>query len=585
MTADVRGHVHVVLRWLATAEVAPPFEVPGTSLAEQVRLAALGSLVAATFDYLDLGSDLPALEQHVPLKEWMGSFTTVPPHVVEALAGCLASDPEGALASIYSGTVSSSNRRRLGTFFTPAAEVAQMLAGCARVGLEPRTVVDVGAGVGIFTAAARRKWKAAIVLAVDINPVTLGLLGLLAASQQALASAGRPGVQLVLADFVDFAERQFASLPGPRLILGNPPYTRMQLLPSEERSRLLEAAGALCGSRASLSAIITAISLRQLRAEDGIALLLPAQWLEADYARELRAEIWSMTRRTVDLHMFRADLFSDAQVDAVSLLVGPERSRAAGRFSTSTESSSTTTIHPRNITTPPSWRRLFGSNLEDGSPGAPPQPDPLRLSEFATVKRGVATGANWFFVLTDAQRREYMLPNTVLRPMLRRLRDHLGDVLTQESLRALPEREQRWLLIAAPRKNRNASATKYIAMGLQQGVADGVLCSERRDWFNLRGEVKTPDVIVGPSTKDVFRFVENLAGSPITNNLYGLIWRPEVGSETRRAILTWLRSAEGQSVIASAARSQGAGLLKIEPRALSGLRLPARFKAQEAAPR
>lgn len=93
----------------------------------------------------------------------MASSTTVSPPVVEALARCLATDPEGGLGSIYSGTVSSANRRCLGTFFTPADEVAQMLAGCERVGLEPRTVVDVcaGVGVGIFAAAARRKWETA----------------------------------------------------------------------------------------------------------------------------------------------------------------------------------------------------------------------------------------------------------------------------------------------------------------------------------------------------------------------------------------------------------------------------------------
>lgn len=283
------GHVATVLTWLKQEEAAAlPFEVPGTTSVERVRLAALGSLVAATLVHLGLDSQLPALEQHAPLKEWMGKRVTVPTDVVEAFALCVRSAPEESLAAIYAGAVSSANRRRLGTFFTPPAEVEQMLAGCVRVGLEPQTVFDVGAGVGIFTAAAHRTWRTADVLAVDINPVTLGLLGLLAASQGALAGPDSPGIRLVLADFVGLVQREFSTAPGPRLIPGNPPYTRMQLLPQADRSRLVQAAHPLCGSRASLSTIIAAVSLQHLAPEDGMALLLPAQWLESDYARPLR---------------------------------------------------------------------------------------------------------------------------------------------------------------------------------------------------------------------------------------------------------------------------------------------------------
>lgn len=580
MAAD--GYVEAVLTWLRQADMTPvPFEVPGTSTIERVRLSALGGLVAATLVHLELDSQLPALEQHVPLKEWMSGRVKVPTDVVEAMAMCVKSSPEESLAAIYSGAVSSANRRRLGTFFTPSAEVEQMLASCQRVGLEPQTVFDVGAGVGIFTAAAHRKWGTADVLAVDINPVTLGLLGLLAASQGALAGPDMPGIKLVLADFVDLVQHGFATTPGPRLILGNPPYTRMQLLPRVDRARLVEAAQPLCGSRASLSAIITAISLQHLGPEDGMALLLPAQWLESDYARLLRHEIWSMKRRPVDVHMFRADLFSDAQVDAVSLLVGPSQVTAAP-FTTSNESDVTPTSHDRSRPMPDTWRHLFGSD-NARVPDVGQASDPLRLGDFATIKRGVATGANWFFVLTDELRREHKLPATVLQPMLRRLRDHPGAVLTSAALERLPTRETRWLFVCPPRQNRNRAATKYISLGEESGVDKGVLCAERSVWYDLSHEVHIADVIVGPSTKGEFRFVENLAGAPITNNLYGMSWRPDVGTETQTALLDWLRSPAGQREIARVARSQGSGLLKVEPRALSQLQLPASITAEVAA--
>ncbi len=265
-------------------------------------------------------NDLPGL------KEWLNGGPVPPVRVCEAGEELLASPGEDALAGIYSAAVSPANRRRLGTFFTPRAEVQQMLAAWTLLGAEPpQTVVDVGAGVGIFTLAAAHLWPAAGLHAVDVNPVTLGLLGLRAATDHVLTETTNShggGVHLHLEDYLDFAQTELPSLPGPRLILGNP-YTRIQLLPPDERQRLIESTGGLCGSRASLAAVITAATIQSMGAEDGLCLLLPAHWLESDYASGLRSWLWAATSRPVRLHLFGHDLFPDAQVDTVSLLVGP----------------------------------------------------------------------------------------------------------------------------------------------------------------------------------------------------------------------------------------------------------------------
>jgi hypothetical protein len=79
-------------------------------------------------------------------------------------------------------------------------------------------------------------------------------------------------------------------------------------------------------------------------------------------------------------------------------------------------------------------------------------------------------------------------------------------------------------------------------------------------------------------TKDRFHLVENRAEALITNNLYGLMWKPETPDETRIGIIRWLRSKAGQATMTEAARRQGEGLIKIEPRALNDLPLPGKFR-------
>lgn len=574
---------HIVQEWLdqnGTDQVDPAV-VPGPNARERRRLASLGGLTRSLLEK----SSVADLERHLVelpgLKEWLDLGPTAPDHVVSAARSLLHSPGEDALARMYSSAVSSANRRRLGTFFTPQAEVEQMLTAWDTLGVRPKTVVDVGAGVGIFTLAATRRWPDAQVHAVDVNPVTLGLLGLRAATEAVLvdSSSGDPGVRLRLEDYVSFAESELNKLPEPRLVLGNPPYTRKQLLPQADREALVRAADGMCGSRASLSALITAVTIRQLGPRDGLCLLLPAQWLESDYAAELRRWLWATTSRAVHLHLFDQDLFADAQVDAVSLLVGPVTDQAQHTLRLSWGDDAAPREIPRTGPCPTRWRSLFAAKTPARISTSGPQ-----LADFATVKRGVATGANHFFVLTEEARTEHALPWSVLQPLVRRLRDHRGEEVTVASLAALPERDRRWLLVARARHLSGKALQAYLAHGLEQRLNERVLCGDRRAWFNLSNEAIPPDVIVGPSTKSTFRFVVNTAAALITNNLYGLVWKSWVPVEQRGEILSWLRSPPGQESIAAAARTQGGGLLKIEPRALKALRLPQQFTPAEAPP-
>jgi len=575
-----------VLRWLDTGSSTPTASerVPGPNCRELERLGALGGLVSRVLVSEGLDHYLPAVEQHVAVKEWLASVADPPAAVVEACAVLLRQDSEEGLAGVYAGAVSSANRRRLGTFFTPAPEVTQMLDAWDEIGPTPTSVVDVGAGVGIFTMSAAERWPSAVIHAVDINPITLGLLALRAAHLGKLpATDGRDRVgevRLEHADYVEFARNRLDELPGPRLVLGNPPYTRMQLLPAEERQRLIGASAQLCGSRSSLSAVITAISLNHLQPGDGLCLLLPAQWLESDYARSLRDHIWKLTRRDVRLHMFGAQLFPEAQVDAVSLVVGPQQV-GPRPFMVSDQTGAREVGPGRTESTPRNWRALFSVATTGNTADAA---NTARLADVAVVRRGVATGSNGFFAITDEVRRRGQLPESVLAPLVRRLKDHGADVITAATLGELPVRERRWLLVCPPRANRAATVLAYLRLGQGNGVAQGVLCSQRQVWHDLSPELGIPDVIVGPATTTRFRFVQNEARAQILNNLYGLKWRSHVTQAQRERVLEWLRSDEAQDAISRQARSQGSGLLKIEPRALQQLAMPAEITGPEAPP-
>jgi hypothetical protein len=309
--------------------------------------------------------------------------------------------------------------------------------------------------------------------------------------------------------------------------------------------------------------------VRLLDPQDGLCLLLPAQWLETDYAVKLRDHIWSLRQRRVELHLFNSTPFTDVQVDAVALLIGQEEKSSQPLIVGSDGKDRTIS---RTGRTPDRWRALF-----DGPTVVAARPSEVKLEDFARVKRGIATGNNGFFILTESSRRAAGVPLSAVRPMVRRLRS-LPDRLDLGMFNEAGPSDRYYLLTATARQvERLKGLSKYIAEGIEANVHDGVLCRSRACWFDLTSEIFIPDVIVGPMTKGYFRLVENEAKAVISNNLYGLTWRDETAPPIRTRILGWLRSASGQQVLKGAARAQGDNLLKIEPRAFNNLPVPPQF--------
>jgi SAM-dependent methyltransferase len=504
------------------------------------------------------------------MRAWIDGAIEVPPEVQEELDKALNESPDEALADLYASLVAGPRRRILGTFFTPVLEAASLLELWDASQEAPTDVIDVGAGVGVFTAAAASRWPRAFVTAIDVNPVTLALLGARMSQPDVLENTDR--VELVLEDFTTWLPRQTPSPGIRRLILGNPPYTRGQLIPAETRSRLAEETAQLCGSRASLSTYITAQSLQHLEPNDGLCLLLPAQWLEADYALNLRRHLLTASRRRVDVRLVSSAWFKDATVDAVVLLVGTQRDHDEP-FTIAEWGSDIVNTVDRTRAQARSWRSWF--NELPASPTHRPRNVRL-LGDIARVRRGTATGANEFFLLSDDMADEFRLPDKVLVPVVRRLSAYANKV-TSAAFRAQSAADRSWLLLATKMDAQHHAVSAYVAHGQEQKYDQRHLCRVRAgEWYDLNHDLFVPDVIITAMSRGGFRVVENDIEAAITNNLYGWMWKPGVTTKRQRAaVLAWLRGEDGQAAVLAVARRQGNGLSKVEPTALAGLELPA----------
>jgi hypothetical protein len=419
--------------------------------------------------------------------------------------------------------------------------------------------------------AAAGRWQRAVIAAVDINVATLGLLA-------ARVGDLGPRIRLVHSDFLEWAVTGSAELPGPRLWAGNPPYTRHQSMSAGAKETARQRGGELVTSGlAGLSAYFLAATVNAIADGDVICYLLPGSWLDTRYGGPLRRLILNMANREIGLVGFPNErgLFAGTQVTAMALIVGPMSDRPATLWTANAELAqgrvheSDRTVRGRQADPLEGfgrwlWRRPSPAAITSSIP----------LSSVARIRRGVATGSNRFFLLTDEEAAP--IPKELLRPALRSLREVQGTVLDKASHDRLgASGGRRWLLQLPPGIDLDGddSLRQWRARATEAGVPQTYLASHRVPWFTVEWS-DPPAIFVSPMGKTRMKIVRNDIGAVPSNAIYG-IYVDSGQPELTQSLCDWLASPEGQAALLARARAYGSGLFKLEPGDLAAVAIPA----------
>ena len=575
--------VRSILKW-ADAQSSiklVPDHAPGTDDRERGLLSALGGIARVVSETTDNGSS----EVPVEVSNWWSSAPSPPRDLANEVHRALNSGRD-LFGELYTAVVSTSHRRKLGTVFTPPAVTGHMLTQCEKYGVGPAVVIDPGAGVGAFTLDSSNKWGVPV-LAVDLNVATLGFLAarchfvghetsVLPPNSDG-AQAKPSAIHLVRGDFLAWLPKGLSQARTPALIIGNPPYTRHQGMDPKLKEAARKAAGSLVSSGlAGMAAYFLAASLRHLRPSDALCMILPGSWMHARYGSEIRQHLWGLTHRRVQLNVFPhdAEVFPQSKVDAVILFVGPQEEERCSLTlaEASINGVNVKTIRAKNIERTLEPPLTFPRTLRDLSRA---RRFSARLGDSFTVHRGIATGRNAFFLLSDVEVDDRRVPASALAPVISSLKNIHADTIDEETFAHLRRGDvKRWLLMLEPKDINTSAIRRYIEYGVRLGVDNGFLANHRRHWFAVEDIAPAPLLLL-PMTKRKFRVVRNAKGVRHTNNLYGLY--PITDDVDVDEAARWLRSPNGQGALLRAAHRYGGGMLKLEPRAVGNVEVPQSF--------
>jgi hypothetical protein len=472
-------------------------------------------------------------------------------------------------------------RNKWGQFATPP-ELAYSLAhyACALAGQTRLRFLDPAIGTGSFYSALCRAVAANTLetaTGIELDPLFA------AAARKLWATTG---LDIIQGDFT----KQTPPSRRFNLILTNPPYVRHHHLASIEKNRLkTQLAHMLRMKISGLAGLYCYFVLlsHDWMEENGLALwLVPSEFMDVNYGATLRHYL---TECVTLLHIHRfcpTDVqFSDALVSSAVVIFRkshPSPGHCA-RFSfggpiqeprLQAEILLDTLRQSRKWTQFPEQTKVHGA-------------DDLTLGDFFTIKRGLATGSNSFFILGREEIKRWDIPRRFLKPILPGPRYLTTDVIEEQPIEGPTAFPRLYLLDCSEPEGKIKTAWprfyEYLRKGREQDVHTSYLASHRNPWYSQEQRPPAPFLCtyMGRSAKGrhPFRFIWNRSAAT-AHNVYLMLYpknrlqemlqsHPELGAKVFEALQ---RIAPDQ--IVSGGRVYGGGLHKVEPKELA--QIPAR---------
>lgn len=470
--------------------------------------------------------------------------------------------------------------REKGQFWTPAWIAEAMVAYV--VGRKTSHIFDPAVGAGAFFRAAKARGEERgsdlTLLGTEIDRASLELALESGLSERDLS-------RVVIGNFVlDPPKETFQA------IVANPPYILHHRLPPALKQELrhlgFQVIGARLDGRAGLHVYFLIRALQLLKKKGRLAFIMPADTCEGVFSQPL----WKWITQHYCLEAvisFRSNATPFPGVDTNPLIFlicnrPPKDSiwwvRCLQPETVRLKSWIASNFSLRGTDDLAICKRTVAEALETGL-----SREPLKrghagpvLGHFASVLRGIATGANDFFFMTQSRAAQLGIPDEFLVTAVGRTRDVEGFEITYAHLEQLERagRPTRLLSLAAsPLKAFPERLRTYLEHGEQIGLPKRPLIATRSPWYKMETRAVPPYLFAYLGRRSA-RFICNRAGVvPLTGFLCVYPHQcddPEYTEKLWR-VLTNPRTIENLRFVG---KSYGSGAIKVEPRALERLPIP-----------
>lgn len=478
------------------------------------------------------------------------------------------------------------NRRRLGQFATPFELAQEIISyGLTLQNEKELSFLEPAIGTGSFYSALLSECNKQSKILKSATGIELDNDFYSAACNL----WGNTGINLINGDFTE-AE----CLEQVNVLISNPPYVRHHYISRERKIKLAtmikNETGLSLSGLAGLYCYFILCAHKWLAPSAICGWLIPSEFMDVNYGNALKQYLLNNVR-LLRIHRYNPESckFDDALVSSCVVWFKNERTTENYdiEFSyggTHEKPKISKWIGKETLESHRKWTQFpekENSNLQSRDSNVP------TLGDFFTIKRGIATGDNDFFILSKEQIDDFGLDMQFFTPILpspRRLK--CNEIFSDKDGRPRLDTQYFLLNCTLPEgeiKERYPSIWNYLSRG-KATTAQKYLCKNRKVWYFQENRTATPFLCSymgrGKSEHSApFRFILNHTNAIATNS-YLMLYPKDILSELMaqspnalRKIWEILANITASSLECEG-RIYGGGLRKIEPKELSYVKCP-----------
>lgn len=461
----------------------------------------------------------------------------------------------------YLHSVGEEHRKRFGQFFTPQ-EVADFMVRWV-LGSKGGSLYDPGFGLGAFYTPVVESLEVSFE-ASEVDPVVVDFWQ---------KTTGRDASFVCREDYLLSWGKKRTN------IVCNPPYMRFQKFLN--RDSVLDAFAKNSGLRLSgYTNIASAFLLKSLSELDGtgrLAYIMPLEFLNTGYGKVVKSNLVERGHLAAIIRLdCEKEIFPDAITSVGIILYDAVVHHEKVNFYSVDSVASLSTVFERAPVAsvplhqlPPNakWMQHFvevATQLDTGSL--------VPLNQYGHFSRGIATGANKFFVLRPSQVQAIGLDDSEYVPCLTRSAQVRQAIFSDNNYERLLKADAPVLLFSASSRHTPA-AERYIKFGEAHDYHKRFLTKNRTPWYKT--EIRTPaPILMGVFSRGDYKVIRNISAAVNLSCFHG--FHPNFyGHDYIDRIFLYLASRTGRTVLGLSARKYGDELDKFEPNDLNHALAPA----------
>ena len=362
-------------------------------------------------------------------------------------------------------------------------------------------------------------------------------------------------------------------------IVCNPPYMRFQKFTNRDLVFEMfehELGIRLSGYTNTASAFLLK-SLSELKRNGRLAYVMPLEFLNTGYGTIVKESLIAGRHLAAMITLdCEKDVFPDAITSAGIILYDTSRKFSNVAFhSVQSIDSLQSTLEREPIARIPyeeldpasKWLPYFEQN-----PIIPNQCLTVPLNHYGRFTRGIATGANEFFVLRPSRARQLGLTAPEISPTVTKSVQIQTPFFTDAGYDDLISRDEPVLLFTADSIHSDR-ANAYIRFGEKRGYHQRFLTKSRTPWHKTETRSPAP-LLLGVFSRGGYKIIRNESNVLNLTCFHGFY--PNLhGAQYLDRLFLYLNSDIGRQIVSLSARRYGDGLSKFEPNDLNTALVPA----------